>query len=579
MQTTIPAIRGFPKDDRRWRVDWLGAVVQNQSSSFEPLIYVYISPVKEGVYRPQSEKHIEKKQQRKIAVGVGQLPFIHAGSIWMNGRIQREQSGTRYTFNSLDLSPDSLQVIAAGSEETEKRYIIPPFIHNIGLPNMGSNCLAIRVEDDPYALILPVTEVLRFYYAPSTHLAYAAFFGGYQHDLNHIVNDKLTGIDKTQGHHTIRLRRWLEDNDAWTVARILFDDIAFNGVQAVHDSLIAGRVKESDSASQRGVHIKCDLPFQGFSDWSFRAIRFKSHTGNTRSLILNLENCSAPFPFTDLEVTRDNDSRQADSETDIPDEEKIPAWAAPRPSSTTGQNPSIGSDHEPEDYTSPVKISLAKDRFKAIENKEIIKKDKDDCKFIAADITPISPVVSDDLSTGEGSSGGEGIPAELSVVKEREKALPASFEVFEEAVFILNSYEGVSARIRSGERCLALLSSPLQRQWQYLDNKTKTKRRVIVADIVVGNIHYCISEFEKRSDAEKRALALLARADGGIITEQFLSSLLFHLSVNEGVWKLDQLSKQGFIGAKLNHSWSTTEGFASNVLKKIKKMMSYSRFP
>ncbi len=114
----------------------------------------------------------------------------------------------------------------------------------------------------------------------------------------------------------------------------------------------------------------------------------------------------------------------------------------------------------------------------------------------------------------------------------------------------------------------------MRRQWQYLDNKKRIKRRVIVADIVAGNVHFFISEFEKRSDLEKRALALIARADGAMLTEQYISSLLLHLSNNEGVWKLKELSQQGFTGVKLNHSWSTTEVFADRIREKLLSFFS-----
>ena len=64
-----------------------------------------------------------------------------------------------------------------------------------------------------------------------------------------------------------------------------------------------------------------NFPFQGKTDWAARCLSFTSG-GKVRTLILELLRCTAPFPFSNLVVIRDNDGRRASPETDLPESNK-----------------------------------------------------------------------------------------------------------------------------------------------------------------------------------------------------------------------------------------------------------------
>jgi hypothetical protein len=57
--------------------------------------------------------------------------------------------------------------------------------------------------------MVPTAEIIRFYYAPSTRLAQALFWGEY----NETFNAERSGIFE-EGVVRVHLRRWLEDQDA-----------------------------------------------------------------------------------------------------------------------------------------------------------------------------------------------------------------------------------------------------------------------------------------------------------------------------------------------------------------------------
>ena len=52
-------------------------------------------------------------------------------------------------------------------------------------PHVRETLLVIQEQDgDPFAVMMPTTEIIRFYYAPSTRLAQALFWGEYGETFN-----------------------------------------------------------------------------------------------------------------------------------------------------------------------------------------------------------------------------------------------------------------------------------------------------------------------------------------------------------------------------------------------------------
>jgi hypothetical protein len=74
----------------------------------------------------------------------------------------------------------------------------------------------VEQDGDPYAVMVPTAEIIRFYYGPSTRLAQALFWGEY----HNMFNADRSGVFK-EGVVRVHLRRWLEDEDSWTLARYI----------------------------------------------------------------------------------------------------------------------------------------------------------------------------------------------------------------------------------------------------------------------------------------------------------------------------------------------------------------------
>jgi hypothetical protein len=81
------------------------------------------------------------------------------------------------------------------------------YLFGASWPNVCRTLLvAVEQDGDPYAVMVPTAEIIRFYYGPSTRLAQALFWGEY----HNMFNADRSGVFK-EGVVRVHLRRWLED--------------------------------------------------------------------------------------------------------------------------------------------------------------------------------------------------------------------------------------------------------------------------------------------------------------------------------------------------------------------------------
>lgn len=563
MPIRIPPIQEFPKDGRTWRIDWLGAV---ERSIPEALIEVFLSPVKKGIRWPRDQKHFEA-EPLKVRIGVGQLPFLSVGSLWRDGERTERFAGYPVELE-LRVCSRTVRVIDAGEKLAEGRWVVPPFAHRLPNFTLGSRCMAIDYQGDPYGVILPMAEAIRFYYAVSTDLAHVAFSGAFGLDRGTIIDPSSSGMLQDTDRMVLRLRQWLADDDGWVIGRLLADGRAEEGMARIYDSIVRS------SANGKAAYPECALPFEGNALWRMRGVPLASRdNATTRWLIFELRSCSAPFPFGELEIVRDNDGRRADPETDLSDEEKQPAWSAPLKEPVLAAGSELQSQEPPESNVGAMKVPLAGERFESLIGKEIIKTEKDQCQYTGASFRDSMTATA--LGTGEQSSAGNGVaPAraewQRDVEIQRRKALPASFEALEAVVDALNEMSGVTARLREDASDIAYLprTKPARmQQWSYLNFASKTWRRVMVVDISCHGRHASFVEFEQRG-SERCTAALLMAPDQSEITNSALVVLLRRLVRARGVWSnVHSLSELSL--AQFKHTRPSAAAFAEVIVQAI----------
>jgi len=566
----IPRIKEFPHDGRTWRVDWFGAVEKNHNVPSEPTIEVIISPLRQSDSKLASVSAVDDNERIVIRIGVGQLPFIVIGSLWTDGYCQQEKAGGIERFTNIDVNKSTVQMIKSGHKLNDET-LVPYKFYRLGGSGLNANCLAISNDNDPFNIIIPVAEVIRFYYATSTDMAHALFYGDFKHNLNSILNQKKSGINREQKRYFLKLRQNFSDNDAWTIGRILCSPEAYSGATRIHDSI-------SRNSINRRVrnYPETAFPFSGTTSIRARTKRIQSD-GKWRHLVFEIEHCTGTFPFEHLFCHRDNDNSIADHETDIPDEEKKPAFKR-RKEDYDPEKHEVQSDEEPSRYQSTVVISNPKNRFGVITNKELEKPSKKTKNLYKS--TLVEPLVespSGELGTGKGNYSDSGCGTlRGNIKKTRSKALSADLSTFIHHIECLNNKENITASIRqpSDQIGFVPLTKPSdKRQWSYLDSKHKFHRRVLVADIIKSGKYYAVIEFETRS-SERFKLALLSLTDGKVLSDSHIAQILMSMAQKQGRWENIVNLPLGVIMYTMKHTWSSSPACATAILTQITKATS-----
>lgn len=570
MSRTIPPIKEFPKDGRVWRVDWFGAVERNYDSPSEPYIQVVISPLRQGAGDYASNSSVVHDDRKTILIGVGQLPLLSIGSLWQEGHCLPDRAGKTTTFEGLDISDETTHVVRANLVE-DGQQLIPFSAHRVGGPGLESRCIAVAWKGDPYGVLIPMAEIVRFYYATSTDLAHALFAGAFRHDLNSLINAEESGYVPAEDRCVLKLRQHLEDEDGWIIGRILKSKEARHGATLLHDTLM------KESVNHRRVHMETCFPFGGPTDLTVHYKPIMS-MGRWRHLVFAIDRCTAPFPFRNLTILRDNDSRQADPSTDLSEEEKLPAFMQVASSRTEAGKTQLQSRNEASNTFLPVKLLVPTDRFADIAGKVPNKPLKDSCQYKSGGMKTFRPAEVAELSTG-GGTGAERNIARAKVVGTiaRRTGLPQSFESFVAAITELDKLPDVSAAIRSpvaGTEFMPLLKSPRTKQWSYLSSETKARRRVIIADVCVETAHFCLIEFEWRK-GESYKLGLVRKTDATRLGNAELHEILFALAKAEGCWEKAQIPNGVDVQA-LKHTWPTIVDCTSSLLMRMTSLVSGS---
>ncbi len=554
----IPRIKEFPHDGRTWRVDWFGAVEKNHNVPSEPTIEVIISPLRQSDSKLASVSAVDDNERTVIRIGVGQLPFIVIGSLWIDGYCQREKAGKIERFTHIDINKSTVQMIKSGYKSNSET-LVPYKFYRLGGAGLNANCLAISNDNDPFNIIIPVAEIIRFYYATSTDMAHALFYGDLKHDLNSIVNEKKSGINKKQKRCFLKLRQHFSDNDAWTIGRILCSPEAYAGATRIHDSISKASINRTNRK-----YPEAAFPFSGMTSIRARTKRIQSD-GKWRHLVFEIEHCTGAFPFEHLFCHRDNDNSIADHETDIPDEEKKLAFKT-RKDDYDPEKHEAQSKEEPSRYQPTIVISNPKNRFGAITDKDLEKPNKKTTNlYKSAHIEPLVQSPSGELGTGKGNysdSGTGGFRGDTGKV--RAKALSASLTNFVKAIEYLNNMKGVTATIREVNdqiEFIPLTKPSRSRQWSYLDSKLKLRRRVLSADVVQKGKCFTLIEFEWRN-SEHFKLAILATDDEKSISDNLIHGMLFAMAQEKGRWENITAPQASIKIDTMMHTWATTESFA-----------------
>lgn len=560
----IPRIKEFPRDGRFWRVDWLGALEPNPKVTTEPFFQVILSPFHSDPSSLPPDKLssvtvTDPDQQEVARIGIGQLPLIDIGSVWRDGIHQGIFAGVSEEFTNLRIDNQTVLVVSAVHKE-DGLNIIPYRYYRVGKAGAGSLLVAVEQNGDPYGILIPAMELIRFYYAVSTNLAHALFSGALQHNPDSIIHADRTWYQEEDDRVILGLRQQFTDEEGWVIARILHSKIAAEYCRKIYD----GVVKEV--INKKYLHVTSGFPFIGNTNLRARIKRFPGADGSKwRRLVLSLEHCTAPMPYSELTVIRDNDGRKANPATDIPENQKK-AYTRDIAPKSSGKELALQSSKDTNASLSNVILTVASNRFGALAGREPDKPTKEQCDYKSGGLSNKDFAI-DALGTGTGGYGtDEKAIQKVNIAPERNrrKAAAPSFELFIAAVEHLNQQHGISAYIREAGPELEFmpLTKPAGKwQWAYLDSGRRERRHVVIANITIEDQYFCLIEFQLRNN-EHCTVSLISSGQR-MLRDGELHEILFKCSSKNGVWK--NIGDIGLDIIQLRHTWTSHVEFSGAV--------------
>jgi len=284
-----------PLSDARFRLDWLGDVFYQRHLRYkQPFIRFALSPVtlnSSGSW-DYPTRFPGPIQQIQKAVPVGQLAQLRVGTIWQEDELIADPEYTAETF-TFGANQNNTALLKSGiSEESDPNnaFTLPFDAHPYHKLHTHSYCLKVGLSQDR-SLVIPVMELIRFYFGSSSNFLSKLFVGPFKEDRLWTQ----ANIDEF-GIATLELAKGISGASASDIARIAFDPYAQHAAKLISSSLLASGHNGSLA------YPKCHLPFKGKTTLKVRGVWLDGITP-ARFLVFQIVSCTYPFPFFNLKYT------------------------------------------------------------------------------------------------------------------------------------------------------------------------------------------------------------------------------------------------------------------------------------
>lgn len=554
----------------RWRLNWIGSVERDPKVATEYKIQITLVKLKSGLNTGlHHDSAVAADEPRRVKVGVGQLPLLKVGSVWQDGCLSMDATGEIRDIY-VDIPTEPFKNYSPIDKINGDERLIPFSQHRVGSTGAKSNCVVLPFRGNPTGLVIPVVELIRFYYASSSDLAKAIFNGDFIHNPKKMYNPEFTGMDENIA--VVHRRQNFSDHDCWTIARILNSRQAGYGAALVSDSL-------TRSFSNTGwAHPESRFPFVGRS--RLQAYCKRIGYNQSRLLILSLISCSAQFPFNELKVFADNNADKADPSTDKSDEEKRMINRGGSDIGTDEEIITIQSDDEV-DKTVPIKrVDVPGQCFEALRGKDILKEEKKECRYKSGQLKNKTDALAGVFGTADGDYTGTKVGSAKLEQTETHSLLP-SYATLVDLVDELNTrkevIEAKLPQLKSGLLPGLVKVRRTRRrgeaQWSYLDRARFQLRHLMVAEIVTKSGCFYLFEIERRNPADTYLAEIFHGANRGQLSAHELDQISIEIVKASGrVKNIKFLPNEFFrVGYGLKHTWENVAECAEIVLCAIGK--------
>lgn len=574
-------INKFPQDDQIWELIWFGSVnsARNVNNPKEPLLTVLL------------QNTTNNNQTILKNVGVGQLPILAIGSQWRNGKRighfkDSARNGYIKTHLQLTISEEAITTTKTGAKIDEQKghFLIPPFSYFFGQePSimkeaLNAPCLYIPYKGYFTSIIIPMTEVIRFYYCGSTELCRTFFNGDFFREEGALFNRQKSYL-QPNGEYVLQLRKEYADDDAWVVARIAADQTAMKGAKQIHKTIL------SDFVAKKKLYPITIPPFTGKTKLTVWGKEIKYFDGRKNFLVLEIISCSGKFPYKQLTLNRDNPGLNADNRVNEQGSNNFKMGHTPN--REIRDDIKISDNQEPDISKRKYTEYLPHLRFIDVKGKEIKKPFNKlvTGTYIRNEITsnednvqtPNSSITDNITgSTGISGSGESGVfstslvTTSLGAEIYKNKRLASTFSNFCRGVDALEEKENVKCSyeqiIPSPNDEIASLFPAGCSTWA-TTHHGKRPRQIMICLVVFGRKIFYLLEIEHILKSDSYTTLLFHRNDFADIYRNDLEHALRLCAINNGSWFEDHALGVDKKAHKIKHIWKTPQEFADKVFR------------
>lgn len=309
-------------------LDWIGGIHPNLGDPSNPLMECLYTPLEPDADKAQQGQYPYRRNlagQIRVGMGVGYLPTLFTGQVVENG--QRLPPADWWPTEEIAITVDPG---AAVPEELTLSALTPPLQRlpvisryaeslNAGFKRLQGQVTFTSNRDSPQAgaspaaplplsILIPEIELIRFYYATSTHMAKVLFRGELNRpDWRHVLAnaDHPPMHDPVSGHARLVYRHAFSRQDVPTLTRLLFDTswLPLRGAQRIAKSMSAAHLSQPTRPS--AVYPRTYFPFAAPTTLQLIGYRrpLLVPDGAPRQFIFiahRILSCSAPFPVKEL---------------------------------------------------------------------------------------------------------------------------------------------------------------------------------------------------------------------------------------------------------------------------------------
>lgn len=523
-------IADFPEGESLWRVDWVGGIHKNPTVQTEHLITVFLTQLNCGSdtpFYPLNSKYLNTQYRRVAEIGVGLLPIVWIGSVWKNGiRID----DVKYVKRSLSVDTTLAKTIRFSdySNPLIKSRLIPASQYPLGgrawAHVQHAPLFALPFMGDPYGLLIPAIEVIRFYYIYSSSSARALFYGQYDSLYQDPELDYTTPVPSVK----LTLCWFTRHSDAWMLARYIASKAIENRVKKIHSWATLKILNGADTEIPRSF-----FPFDGNTNLKVEGVQIIGDDGKSRFLATRLRNCSHPMPYSDVTI------RIEEKPTDPQElEERTPIWYKTWPKGLDIASLPAKHDQEPDKNMERMLLEANEARFEALKGKKLIKE-----KILPKPKEyERKPKDSDENKKGLGTSEGTGGNSDNARVEisqnlaPDDEGSPMSLINFVNALAYLRSQGLNIATIQVGEdtgpyegEIISFFAriGKTDRQWSVIHSDPPKQRGIMVARVGSDERYAYVLEIERDPyrNAEIYSVLIISSPFYAEIPEEELKSL------------------------------------------------------